>query len=106
MKEQASVDEEFIEEVGSLVGMGHVGWDMVPAKDLCEAVIEVYLDKNEEIKRIKRLDENVKLLKRDLSAAIGVDKLAPEYSKWSEFDREAYEYFLELLESLYDETTD
>lgn len=53
-----------------------------------------------EFNRLKRLDENVKHMIKDLNVALGVDQIVKKYN---EFDRKAYEHFLKLLESLYEE---
>lgn len=66
MKEQVSVDNDFVNKVMDIVGMGPIAWDTVNPAELCQAVIDVYLDSNDEIRRLKRLDENVKKLICDL----------------------------------------
>lgn len=67
MNEQVSIDDEFIEKVIDAVGMSPVAWDCVDPRELCRAVIDVYLDSNEEIERLRRLDENVKRVINNLT---------------------------------------
>jgi Ribonuclease G/E len=66
MKEQVSVDDKFVDDVETELACGHVAWDTIPATYICEAVIEVYKCSTE-YQRLKRLDEKIKTLAKDVN---------------------------------------
>lgn len=59
MKEQVSVDNDFVNKVIDIVGMGNIAWDNVHPIELCQAVIDTYKT-TKEYERLKRLDDNVR----------------------------------------------